>query len=60
MDDAVDRLDSYIARIGQMYNLEELDERALTGVKNYALPGFEAVPSLADLQAWLAVRLAEA
>lgn len=60
VDDAVDRLDSYIARIGQMYNLEELDERALTGVKDYALPGFEAVPSLADLQAWLAARLAEA
>ena len=60
VDDAVDKLSSYVARVGQTYSLEDLDQRALTAVHDYALPGCEVVPSLADLQAWLAEHLAEA
>jgi CRISPR system Cascade subunit CasC len=57
MADAVAKLDDYVARMGRTYNLEAVDQRALTAVQDYALPGAETVPSLADLQEWLAARL---
>lgn len=59
MDDAVARLDDFVARIGTTYGLETMDQRALTAVQDYTLSGAEAVPSLAALQEWLAVHLPE-
>ncbi|HUW12626.1 MAG TPA: type I-E CRISPR-associated protein Cas7/Cse4/CasC [Anaerolineae bacterium] len=59
MDDAVARLDDFVARIGTTYGLEAMDQRALTAVQDYTLSGAEVVPSLADLQEWLAVHLPE-
>jgi CRISPR system Cascade subunit CasC len=59
MDDAVARLDDYVARIGTTYGLEAMDQRALTAVQDYTLSGAEVVPSLAALQEWLAVHLPE-
>jgi CRISPR system Cascade subunit CasC len=60
MDDAVAKLNDHMARIGSTYNLEESDHRAMTAVQDYTLPGAEVVPSLADLQDWLAAQLPEA
>jgi CRISPR system Cascade subunit CasC len=57
MADAVAKLDEYMARVCRTYNLEAADQRALTAVQDYALPGTEVIPSLADLQDWLATRL---
>jgi CRISPR system Cascade subunit CasC len=59
MDDAVARLDDFVARIGTTYGLETMDQRALTAVQDYTLSGAEVVPSLAALQEWLAVHLPE-
>jgi len=59
MDDAIARLGDYMARIGRAYNLEDMDQRALTAVQDYTLPEAEMVPSLADLQKWLAAHLPE-
>jgi len=59
MDDAVAKLDDYVARIGQTYDLEAMDERALAAVQDYTLPGAEVAPSLAALQEWLAAHLPE-
>jgi len=59
MDDAVARLGDYMARVGRTYGLEALDRRALTAVQDYSLPGAEVVPSLTDLQKWLAAQLQE-
>jgi CRISPR system Cascade subunit CasC len=59
MDDAVAKLGDYIARIGKTYNLEAMDERTLTAVQDYTLPGAEVVPSLSALQEWLAAHLSE-
>jgi len=59
MDDAVARLGDYMARVGRTYGLEALDRRAMTAVQDYSLPGAEVVPSLTDLQKWLAAQLQE-
>jgi CRISPR system Cascade subunit CasC len=59
MDDAVARLDDFVARIGTTYGLETMDQRASTAVQDYTLSGAEVVPSLAALQEWLAVHLPE-
>jgi CRISPR system Cascade subunit CasC len=57
MDDAVTKLGDYMARIGKTYGLETIDQRAVTAVQDYTLPGAEAVPSLSDLQEWLGKQL---
>lgn len=59
MDDAVAKLGDYMARIGTTYDLEAIDQRALTVVQDYTLPSAEQVPSLSALQRWLAARLPE-
>jgi CRISPR system Cascade subunit CasC len=57
MDDAIAKLDDYMTRVGETYNLAAMDQRALTAVQDCALPGTQSVPSLADLQEWLADHL---
>ena len=59
MDNAVAKLDDYMARIGQTYDLEQIDQRAMTAVRDYTLPKAEVVPALSKLQEWLAARLPE-
>jgi CRISPR system Cascade subunit CasC len=59
LDDAIAKLGDYMARVGRTYNLEAIDQRALTAVQDYTLPGAEVVPSLANLQDWLAAHLPE-
>jgi hypothetical protein len=60
MQDAIDKLDEYMARIAKVYDLDQIDDRALTALYEVSLPGSEAVPSLAVLQEWLDARLTEA
>jgi len=57
MDASVEKLADYMARVVKTYNLD--DQRALTAVHDYTLPGAQVVPSLADLQNWLAAHLPE-
>jgi CRISPR system Cascade subunit CasC len=59
MDDAVAKLDDYMARIGATYDLDAIDQRAMTSVQDSRLPGAEVVPSLSALQDWLAAHLPE-
>ena len=59
MDDAVDKLNDYMARIGQTYALEAMDKRALTAIQEYNLPATENVPSLSAMQEWLIAQLPE-
>ena len=58
MDDAVSKLNEYMGRVGRTYNLVSVDQRALTALYDYSLPKAEVVPSLAELQVWLAAHLA--
>jgi CRISPR system Cascade subunit CasC len=60
MDDAVAKLDDYMARIGATYDLVAIDRRALVAVGDYALPEAETTPSLSKLREWLAAQLPEA
>jgi CRISPR system Cascade subunit CasC len=60
MDDAVAKLNDYIARVGVTYDLVAMDRRALTAVRDYTLPEAEVVPSLSKLQEWLVAQLPEA
>lgn len=57
MDDAVAKLGDYMARVGQTYNLDNMDKRALTAVQDYTLPEAEVIPSLSKLQEWLVAQL---
>ncbi len=59
MDDAVAKLDDYVARIGTTFDLKQIDQRAMTTVQDYALPEAEVLPSLSKLQEWLAALLPE-
>jgi CRISPR system Cascade subunit CasC len=59
MDDAVAKLELHMSNIGRMYNLEAIDRRALTALKEYTLPRADVLPSLGDLQRWLATHLPE-
>ena len=59
MDDAVGKLKDYMARIGTTYDLEAIDQRALTAVQESTLPGTESVLSLGALREWLAAHLPE-
>ncbi len=59
MDSAVEKLNDYMARIGDTYDLVALDQRALTATQDYTLPYTQTLPSLAKLQEWLAVQLPE-
>jgi CRISPR system Cascade subunit CasC len=60
MDDAVAKLNDYIARVGETYDLVAIDQRALTSVQDYTLPEAEGISSLFKLQEWLAAQLPEA
>jgi CRISPR system Cascade subunit CasC len=57
MDDAVAKLDDYVARIGTTFDLKQIDQRAMTTVQDYALTEAEVMPSLSKLQEWLAALL---
>ena len=59
MDDAVAKLDDYVARIGTTFDLKQTDQRAMTTVQDYTLPEAEVMPSLSKLQEWLTARLPE-
>ncbi|MGA9347992.1 MAG: type I-E CRISPR-associated protein Cas7/Cse4/CasC [Anaerolineae bacterium] len=59
MDDAVAKLDDYVARIGTTFDLKKIDQRAMTTVQDYTLPEAEVMPSLSKLQEWLAALLPE-
>ena len=59
MDDAVAKLDDYVARIGTTFDLKQIDQRAMTTVQDYTLPEAEVMPSLSKLQEWLTARLPE-
>jgi CRISPR system Cascade subunit CasC len=57
MDDAVAKLNDYIARVGETYDLVTIDQRALTTVRDYTLPEAEVILSLSKLQEWLVAQL---
>lgn len=59
MDDAVAKLNDYMVRLSTTYDLESIDQRALTAVQDYELPATETLPSLSALQDWLAAHLPE-
>jgi CRISPR system Cascade subunit CasC len=59
MDNAVAKLNDYMDSIGQTYDLETMDERALAAVRDYTLAGAKVVPSLSALQEWLTAQLPE-
>jgi len=57
MDRAIAALGDYMARVGAMYGLEALDQRAVAALRECTLPASAAVSSLADLKGWLAAQL---
>jgi len=59
MDNAVAKLSDHMARLGRIYGLEDLDQRAMVAVQDYHLPHTQALSSLSMLQDWLSARLAE-
>jgi CRISPR system Cascade subunit CasC len=58
MEASVAQLADYIDRVSRTYNLT--DRRALTATQEYTLSGAQVLPSLAELQKWLAAQLPEA
>jgi CRISPR system Cascade subunit CasC len=57
VDDSVEKLANYMARVSKTFDLN--GERAFTAVQDYTLPDAVALPSLPDLQKWLAAQLPE-
>ena len=60
VQDALAKLADYMERVGKTYDLACIDRRAFVALGDYTLPGAEALPSLCQLQVWLAHQLPEA
>jgi len=57
VDAAASQLADYVGRVSEKYNLNA--RRAYVALQDYSLPDAQALPSLADLQAWLSTQLPE-